>query len=518
MKKVEIQLIDAYLDGRLAEQDVSRLNALLEESSEARSRLRLLATVEEGLSDMAAESEEAAPANVVVAPFRVKAILPWAIATAACLVLVFQQIRNWWPAGDGATENRNIVALVVDDAGAIFEEGQAPADGVRCESGDYRLSEGAVHLRFSNGTDLVMRAPAEFSIRDPFRVDLAEGSVRAIVPPTGHGFTIGSPGVDYEDIGTEFGVSVSKGTASSELHVFDGQVNLREPDSTDLIREARLGDSFAFSEGTVSSIAPPEEGEFPTPGAIGYLRWKQWQKKFADDPGLIGFFAMDESEERKKGLILNTAAEGLVSDGEIMGARWVSGRWPEKKALLFDRDNDAVELNIPGEFEELSMAVWMNVDRLDREVTAILDSNEWDLGDVHWQISRTGFPWVGINDVLTPRAQTNEVLYPGKWSHVACVISMPERSITVFVNGKKSTFSKIQGDGPITPGISRLGNWLRDPEWPHSPVRGLRGRIDELAVWNRALSEKEISDLVKNGQPTALWAADSFTTTNFFSQ
>lgn len=517
MSKDEQQLLDYYLDGRLAESDFDRVERLLDESSEARARLRLLSTVEEGLADYSVEFEESVSEPAVV-PFRARNLIPWAIAAAACVLLVFQQFRNREPVSKAGEENTNIIALVVDEAGARFAEGKSPDDEVRCEAGEYRLEEGVVHLRFSNGTDLVMNSPAEFTIRDSFRVDLAEGNVRAIVPPTGHGFTIGSPGIDYEDIGTEFGVSVSRGGQGSELHVFDGQVNLKKPKSSDLIREATVGDSLKFVEGEISEASPAEEGEFPTPGAIGYLRWKQWQAEFADAPGLIGFFGMDDGEKRRAGVFDNTASNALVSDGDVMGARWVTGRWPEKRALLFDRDLDAVEFEIPGEFDELSMAVWINVDRLDRELSAIVDSNEWELGDVHWQISRTGFSRGGINEIPLEQTVFNEAVIPGKWCHVALVISKPERTMAVYINGKPSTVSLMKEDGPITPGMCRLGNWLRDPEWPHAPVRGLRGRIDELAIWDRALSLEEISQLVKDGQPTALWSADSFTTSANFRQ
>ena len=55
------------------------------------------------------------------------------------------------------------------------------------------------------------------------------------------------------------------------------------------------------------------------------------------------------------------------------GRRWVSGRWAGKGALLFDRDEDFVGLNIEGEHEELTLSFWVKVDRLDYEYNALMN-------------------------------------------------------------------------------------------------------------------------------------------------
>jgi hypothetical protein len=49
-----------------------------------------------------------------------------------------------------------------------------------------------------------------------------------------------------------------------------------------------------------------------------------------------------------------------------------------------------------------------------------------------------------------------------------------------------------------------MGDWLRRVDWAHAPQRGLRGRIDEFAVWRRALSQDELRALVTAGRPSLL--------------
>ena len=62
-------------------------------------------------------------------------------------------------------------------------------------------------------------------------------------------------------------------------------------------------------------------------------------------------------------------------------------------------------------------------------------------------------------------------------------------------------------DGTMRPGACRIGNWLPAPGWGHSN-RSLRGRIDELAIWNRALTEEEVHKRVEAGRPGLLLGED----------
>ena len=495
------KLLAAYLDGALTAPDLARLEELLGRSAEARKRLRLLATIDEGLCDLAPARPVSIPIRhrVTLVPF--SRALPWGIAAAACLTLLWQSQKSLPKAGP-VPADRAWVALLVDEASAVFEEGRSPEDDIRFGAGDYHLVDGALHMRFSNGADLVMRAPVEFTVKDAFNVEVAHGNVRAIVPPPAQGFTIGSPGIDYEDLGTEFGVMVDSRSGVSELHVFDGEVNVRDAETAELLHPAEVGDSFRFDGSNLTRAEGAEEDAFLTPGAIGYLRWDRWREGFAESPGLIGFYSFKDSGEQ----LVNSAKNRAMSDGTISGARWVAGRWPEKQALLFDRDTDYVEFDLPGEFSELSMAVWMKVDRYDHELSAIFDSNEWETGDLHWQISRVGVPWFGVNDTAVGRKFSGSLITPGEWVHVVMVLSGKESRAEVYVNGVAVNRGDFPDSVLVTPGRCRLGNWLQDPEWAHAPVRALRGRIDELAVWNRPLSEKEIKAIMKIGQPAPLWS------------
>ena len=217
---------------------------------------------------------------------------------------------------------------------------------------------------------------------------------------------------------------------------------------------------------------------------------------------MIAFFpfhrTLDDSElanqvEAKESLALR------VSNGRIEGARWTSGRWPGKDSLLFDGDDEFVQIDVSGEAKEITIAAWIKIDRLDYEMNAILNSDYGDDGDVHFQMTRQGLLRGGVQGGETNDTFIGEPLALGNWLHVAMVISVPDRMRWVYANGKLVRQGNLQREVKMTPGSCRLGNWL--PVVGHSKRnRAFRGRIDELAIWDRALSEFELLQLAQEGR------------------
>ncbi|MEM0970080.1 MAG: LamG-like jellyroll fold domain-containing protein, partial [Verrucomicrobiota bacterium] len=476
---------------------------------EARRQLRLQATISEGLLERGPEREDNERRTILTFPPPLTAnAIPWGIAAAACILALGLLVRG--PSSSplevrGDAEEETVMALLVNEAGAVFAEDRGP-EAVRFGAGRYSLEEGAAHLRFSNGADLVLRAPVRFSIEDAFSLALSEGDVRAIVPPSAQGFTIATSGIHYEDLGTEFGLRV-KGEESL-LHVFDGRVDAKDPDSDRLLESVGRGESYRFDGERLA----PGEGElaldrFLTPDSIGFLRWQAQREMLLADPSLIAWYSFDARKGEANTLPNEVEQEGIVSDGSIQGARWVSGRWPGKGALLFDRDEDYVELSVAGELEEFTVACWVKANRLDYALNAIFDSNEWNEGDVHFQLNRLGFAAVSG---YTGREKPLEQLAPlpmGQWVHLVGVLSTKTRESSVYVNGELATRDSLAEGTILRPGVCRLGNWKWDGEWPSTPKRAFRGTMDEVAMWSRALSPDEIQELMREGRPAALWMA-----------
>jgi hypothetical protein len=520
----DLELLDAWRHGQLTPEEFERLHTRLEHEPQLRAALRVLAELEEGLGALALEQAAAGAMSGGPSsepPERDGVLprwnwLPWAVAAVACVLAVASWVLPRGvsdgfvaSAGQGKAAE-SVTAMLVDEAGAVFAKPRRTGE-VRFDPGNYELLSGTVHLRYVNGADLIVEGPARFEIRDAFRTDLASGRVRAIVPPTAHGFTVVTGDVAFEDVGTEFGLSVNGATGDSQMHVFDGQVNLRTGDASGaLLRSAFVGDSVVYRDGQVQEVSDMDVGEFPSPGGIGHLRWAGKRRERLADPGLLAWFTFERGGNPSQ--LVNAARSKGVPDGRIAGARWASGRWPGKQALWFDRDSDFVELEIPGEHEEMTVAAWIKVDRFEHEMSAILNSNGAESGDLHFQMNRLGLPRGGLLGV--GRSNQRWVGNPvplGKWVHVVSVLSLPQRRQVIYVNGLPVLESGLErSDVPLQPGHCRLGNWFNTAGgFRDDSSRALRGLVDELAVWSRALSATEVAALTESGRPSLLWAREN---------
>lgn len=93
---------------------------------------------------------------------------------------------------------------------------------MRFGPGEYELLKGVVHLRFSQGADMVLASPVRLEIVDSQHTQMDYGKVRVIAPPAAT--TIKTPAADFVDLGTEFGLGVAPENGASDLYVFGGQV------------------------------------------------------------------------------------------------------------------------------------------------------------------------------------------------------------------------------------------------------------------------------------------------------
>lgn len=517
-------LLNRLVDGNASEADEQQLGEVLRSSPEARRAYREFMSLHSSLhwdfvaalaSDTVGDTSLKSPPCVSVPVSRFGWVAAFAAGTIVAGVVAF-----FWPitnvdrapneivaihqpreAANAVPKTDAIAALLVDQVGAEFAEGRAP-HGIRIGPGEYELLKGIVQLQFAQGADVIIASPARLDVRDAQHTRLVYGNVRVTAPPTARGFTIATDAADYVDLGTEFGLRVDPRSGASDLYVFDGQVNIADARTGKVLSEVVEGKSSRYVNGAAKAVPDIDEKAFPTPGAIGFQRWQEHERSMRTDDHVLAFYPFRRTSDESA--LVNSHHETEMADGRIEGARWTTGRWPGKEALLFDRDTDFVQLNIPREHDELTIAAWLKLDRLDFVFNAILNSDGYDLGHVHLQLTRQGHPRGGVA-VAVPFDEriVGSPVPLGQWTHVASVLSRETRSHRVYVNGALSLERHWRTDQVLRPGSCRLGNWLA-LKGDQVTNRALRGRVDELAIWNRNLSVDEIKKLFEVGRPGML--------------
>lgn len=117
------------------------------------------------------------------------------------------------------------VARLTALAGAVIE-GPALRPGAPLFPGQaLHLKGGAAQVTYDDGAVLVIEGPAELRIADGSTAQLDRGKLAARVPHAEHGFRVVSSKLIVTDLGTEFGVDVSR-SGVAVAHVFEGRVEV----------------------------------------------------------------------------------------------------------------------------------------------------------------------------------------------------------------------------------------------------------------------------------------------------
>jgi len=473
-------LIQAYIDGGLSPAQSARLNALLEDDVAARRAFADRLNLEAMLAAAAAGwmPETVTPThhrNPFLAIGRL-------LAAAAALVLVATMVRWWRTEPPSFARVENSLGVPSLPVGAIIHR----------ES--HRLDIGTVEIVSKLGARLVIEAPAEFHFENPQLLHLLTGRLAADVPPAAKGFTVVTPLGEIVDLGTSFGIDVAENEAA-EVHVFEGEVVATASGAT---KEQSLlaGDALTLHGGvgtarslrTAAFIKTDEMSELDDQRA----RSEAALDRLRSDPTLIALLDFESDTPSYPGIY-----------------RTVQGRWPGSRAPEFVHIGDHLKLDVGGHrsWPQLTMAAWARLDQLGAPYQSLLHTDDWDRGrsgQVHWMINEATTMRLALFDnELAPGSDETQP-YPdsrtpvlsdkGRWIHLAAVYNADQGTVRFFVNGRFDKESRQSIAHPAQLGSARIGNWNQEE-------RTLSGRLDELIILGRAMSDDEVRALFHAGNP-----------------
>jgi Concanavalin A-like lectin/glucanases superfamily len=175
-------------------------------------------------------------------------------------------IANNGQTRDSAEQKPQILATLTQLADPVWQPG-APVlhyGQQLYKGGQIALRSGMAKVTYDCGAEVVLEGPCDFWLQDAIIGYLASGKITANVPRRAFSFAILSPKVDFVDLGTSFGVTVSS-TGQTELHVFEGEVlcsqtkQQQADEPNDMIHvTASKAMEFAASGGEPSSISMNE--------------------------------------------------------------------------------------------------------------------------------------------------------------------------------------------------------------------------------------------------------------------
>jgi hypothetical protein len=212
----------------------------------------------------------------------------------------------------------------------------------------------------------------------------------------------------------------------------------------------------------------------------------------------------EPGEVPQNGLIAHFPLEGdpptdAVSDSEatIGGDPVTDAGGFVGSAYEFNGESDYLELPEFGTgASSVTVSMWVNTEN-------------WGDGETHLMFlggpipNHTGFEfWIPV-DSSTPEffywdgeavnliAAAGSAPPTGEWVHLCAVYDNEAGTGTMYVNGNEAGSSSVQFDIELDP----VDNMLAAHPQEDPPIRYFQGRIDEVRVYDRALSDTEVASI-----------------------
>ncbi len=492
-------LFASYAFGEIAAEQLQVLEGALREDSELRREFIEYMNVDSALSDLAvltptelAEIERDVTNNASrrkVSPVAATASPGWkfrsamaAVAVAATLLLIAIVCLNW--SDSPAYEP---LATLVTDVDALLLRDRQPCSDSRLPTGEYQLQRGLLHLQFANNVMVYVEAPAHFDIVGAACVLLHSGRLSANVPPQGVGFTVETPEAEVVDFGTEFSVDVAGG--ASEVHVFEGLVRVQPRSPTG----EKMGSSVDLrtSQAVVidNAIEKPVEIELAKDRFI--RTFDEPRRGYSKTIKQLSPVAIYRMAIRDQGLAcVPPQYSGVVLTGEGIRPPHARGVFAGGSLRVLGDSvgrGGRVDTSPPlrtGQFT-LSAFVYLETDAPNGIVTSTLRA---DGGNFTLAVNELGTLQATIRnrdgDLVTVSGDTAIALQA--WRHV--VMTVDGQRLCLYEDGRlvASTLCSLLADSDA------------DVLWFGTDLDGLSlwdGRIDEVALFDRAISDAEVTDL-----------------------
>ncbi|MEO1863102.1 MAG: LamG domain-containing protein, partial [Verrucomicrobiia bacterium] len=220
--------------------------------------------------------------------------------------------------------------------------------------------------------------------------------------------------------------------------------------------------------------------------------------------GLVAYWPLDEVQGTKTPELVNgydMELTNLSAEDVVEGKIGNAFSFSNEKQTLLSRVHDEADQLPANKHESHTVSMWSKVDgNGQNDLRLFSEANTGDSnplfnigtdsggasGSIDFYIRQSG--WPGVNHIKSTAEP-----YDGEWHHVVFVQDGGERR--VYVDGELDDLEIApKPDGTFNVNDTTIGGILRS-----SASHWVTGLIDDVAIWNRALSDDEAAQLHAEG-------------------
>lgn len=419
--------------------------------------------------------------------------------------------------------SRTIDAQWLDSSGTVHLQGDL-------YPGPLHLTKGYAEIHTDNGSQIILQAPVELDLESDSQMLLRRGHITVRVSPGDSQYVVRTPTASIVDFGTEFGVYVSQSNETL-THVYEGEVELRSgsnPLRFENVLKLKKGQGGqADDEGRLSEkdriwnlFVRSEEFEIKLTAAAGtpYQRWLSYSYQLRRDPDLVLYYPFmkpDESATFAVNYALNTKEALNGSFGGSSGISnftppsWVDGRWPDKAALIFQRDQrncisvaPSPELNLT---REITLAAWVRCPESQKGGHIFSNRAEEQVNYQFGCFSEEDPYYAGKLQFLRTGDAFSQLVYSSKhyrwtsdWTFLA--VTHDTHTVRFYINGQLYESIPFTSDQNPVPASLFIGD-VPATGGKTFGYAAFNGLMDELVILKRAMTAQEIQQMYQAGKP-----------------
>jgi hypothetical protein len=449
-------------------------------------------------------------------------VWPWLLAAAAIVLLVaVAAVWSPWSRPTGTLPVANTppgggdaslasVAMLVGQRSAVWgattgHESAAPVPGDRLGAGERHLLEGVAHLRTESGTNLLIEGPARFELVDDQTLRLVSGRVYGEAAGSAKGFTLKSNRVDMDGCSRSFGMFAGPDTSMCQVYSGTADVLSRNNDG-DVQYVSRLMPNQSLTVGadgrvTLGRLDPSALVRTLEPSELGIGR-AYVQAVHASGPTDYWRFEQLDGGDIYNEVPGRPALRVQSIGGGLVLSEDVQNRHLQRTAVTGEFLVSTEKLRVNS--DRYSIECWVRNDNAGEWTTLFAFQafpkarTELEFGLIQLEMlpAAEGDAEAGHRVVLThahraghfPQALSSQPDRDAEsWHHL--VLVRDGKDLQLYRDGQPWASTRARMPGTTMDVVLVVG---RNGITPGGHYRLFRGSLDEVALYDRPLTEQEI--------------------------